>query len=84
MSKYTPLGKYLQYLKRYETLVNLSFEEIENIIGEPLPPSAHNSQSWWANDSTGSHTHASAWLEAGWRVERIDFFQKSVLFSLTE
>ncbi|NSW53481.1 MAG: hypothetical protein HPY85_13330 [Anaerolineae bacterium] len=84
MNKYSPLEKYLYYLKRYDTVINLPFAEIEEIIGKPLPPSAHKHPAWWANDSTGSHTHARAWMRAGWKVDHIDLANEYVEFSVTE
>lgn len=73
MAKYTPLGTHLRAQGSKE--VTLSFADIERIIAGPLPPSARNHGEWWANDSTGSHPHANAWLTAGWQVDG---------FSLTE
>lgn len=44
--------------------VVLSFEDIERIIGEALPPSARSRRQWWAN-SDDRHVQAQAWLRAG-------------------
>ena len=63
---------------------SLPFAEIEEIIGKPLPPSAHKHPAWWANDSTGSHTHARAWMRAGWKVDHIDLANEYVEFSVAE
>jgi hypothetical protein len=66
MSKYQPLKDFLQ--NTYKTTVVLTFQEIEEIIGNSLPDSASIHSAWWANDTT-HHVHAKAWLEAGWLVE---------------
>lgn len=51
--------------------VTLSFEEIDTLVGA-LPASAWRHQAWWANERTGSHVQARSWLEAGFRVDRVD------------
>ena len=51
MSKYAPLAA---HLKESECdSVAMSFEEVEAVIGAPLPPSAYDeSLPWWSNDKT--------------------------------
>lgn len=48
----------------------LSFAQVEQIIGVPLPASASTHQAWWGNDAT-SHVQAKAWLLAGWRTDEV-------------
>ena len=43
----------------------LTLPEIEQIVGEELPPNARF-PSWWRNDDR--RMHSRAWLTAGWRV----------------
>lgn len=69
-SRYDPLGKYLT--GRSEPVVHLSFAEIERIIGGPFPASARRYRPWWANEWSGSHVHASAWMGAGRRTANVD------------
>ena len=45
--------------------LELSLGEIEEVIGEPLPPNARF-PSWWRNDDR--RMHSRAWLLAGWTV----------------
>lgn len=63
-------GKYLklgEYLSRQEaSSITLSFEQIEDILGFKLPPSAYNRNPWWANEKEGTHVQAKSWMEAGW------------------
>jgi hypothetical protein len=66
MSKYDPLKEFLQNSNK--TTMVLTFQEIEHILKDSLPPSASNHSAWWSNDIT-HHVHARAWLEAGWLVE---------------
>ena len=84
MSKYTPLEKYLNYSKTYNKVINMSFNEIEKIIGEQLPESAYKYAAWWANEKHGSHSHAKAWMRAGWKVDGVDFKNKHVQFTIMD
>jgi hypothetical protein len=69
-SRYDPLRLYLE--DRREPVVHLSFVEIERIIGAPLPASARRHRPWWANERSGSHVHALAWMGAGRRTANVD------------
>ncbi len=81
MSKYQPLHDYLSNLPATSADVTLRFDEVENILGDRLPVSASQHRPWWANDlSTKTHTHAQAWLAAGWRVDGVDLTQHWVRF----
>ena len=61
----------------------LSFEDIESIIGKPLPQSAIKHRAFWANDNHAHHSHARAWMGAGYRVAYVDREQKVVRFERT-
>ena len=65
MAKYDPLERYLS--AQPENGCTLTFSQIEEIIGAPLPPSARRHRSWWGNDST--HVQAQTWMGAGWTTE---------------
>jgi hypothetical protein len=67
MAKYDPLKR---YLSRQKTVgVDLTFTELERIIGAMLPKSAHRPQ-WWANetDAETSHVQVAAWRDAGFKA----------------
>ena len=75
--KYTPLEKYLRDLPGGEREITLSFEQIERILNDRLPPSAYEYWAWWANEKEGNHVNARAWahlrlrpvqVNAGWKV----------------
>lgn len=68
--RYKPLQRYLTNSNLNEA--KLSFEEIENILKASLPASAYKHKVWWAN-SEKSHAHATAWLNAGYRVKEVSF-----------
>jgi len=61
----------------------LTFEDIEDIIGAGLPQSAVKHRSFWANDNEGHHSHARAWMGAGYRVSYVDQDEKVVRFERT-
>jgi len=74
MDKYLPLQQYLE--KCGGQKVTLTYEQMERIIEDKLPMSAHKYPAWWAN---GSHEHADSWLGAGWKVDEV-LFSESVTF----
>jgi hypothetical protein len=59
----------------------MTFQEVESVIGGPLPASARKHRPWWANDATG-HAHARAWLEAGYRTGDVDMTGEKLVFEL--
>ena len=78
-SKYAQLGEYLQGIPGKQDKIRLSFQEIEKIIDDELPPSAYTLRSWWANDSVG-HVQSKHWLDAGWKVGYRNVSRKEVNF----
>lgn len=77
MPKYSPLGDFLSQCE--DDLIELSFKEIEDILGSSLPDSAREHREWWGNDR--SHTQArNGWLAAGWEVSHVDLQRKIVVF----
>lgn len=78
-SRYAPLAAWLQEQLPSEQAVQLTFQQIEAIIGDTLPPSAHE-RFWWANNST-TRVQSQQWLEVGWRVSKMDMSEETVVFS---
>lgn len=76
-SKYQPLLEFLRGSNQNEVI--LTFAEIEALINDTLPDSAKSQRAWWSNRSKGA-LQASAWMEAGYRVENVDFERQSVTF----
>lgn len=62
-SKYDPLRLHLADRPAGE--FSMRFEEIEEVLGFPLPKSAERAQ-WWANVTGGSHPHSQSWQGAGY------------------
>jgi hypothetical protein len=77
-STYDRLRLYLA--ERHEPVIALTFSQIESILGRPLPPSARRHRPWWANETSGTHTHARSWLEAGRRTRNADLNAGTVEF----
>ena len=77
-SKYDPLYHHLG--NSSETVIALSFSEIERILGFALPASARRHQAWWANEREGTHSHARSWLEASYGTQGVDLNAQTVRF----
>ncbi len=78
-SKYEPLKEYLKSRDKSEQAFWLSFDDIERFIGQSLPYTARVDRPWWAN--TRVSYHAIRWLDAGWKVDKVDLLGNSVIFS---
>lgn len=59
-------------------LLGMSLGEIEEVLGERLPPHA-SFPFWWNNE--GLTVHSRAWLSSGWRVAEMDPEAKRVEFT---
>ena len=79
-SRYAPLAIWLQRQPSSRDRVLLTFQDVEEIIDNQLPPSARRHRAWWANDSV-AHTHSQLWLEVGWRVGQINMTEERVTFA---
>ena len=55
---YASLHTYLE--KRYASLVVLTFEQIESLLGFKLPDAARTDGTWW----TRPDGHTAAWMKA--------------------
>ena len=67
-SKYEKLAQHLNGLD--VEMVNLTFDEIEKILGEPLPGAAMK-RAWWANSASNNHA-LNGWLDAGWQTANVN------------
>lgn len=76
-SKYQPLLEFLRGSNQSEVI--LTFAEIEALMNNPLPDSAKSKRAWWSNRSKGA-LQASAWMEAGYRVEDVALDGQRVTF----
>lgn len=74
-SKYAPIIDYLDSVK--SDRVDLSYRQMEDMVGEKLPPSAYNYSASWSNSAGGWVLMANV-LRAGWRVESAQLGSKVV------
>lgn len=81
MGKYEPLTRFLKSQKLEK--VQVTFKEIERVLGEELPASALKHRPWWANTG-GSHVQSEAWLEAGFETESVDMDARRLVFRRVE
>ncbi len=69
-NKYEALELHLRSVPHSVSELNLSFKQIEKILGVELPMSAKSYQAWWANQTdTTNRSNAQAWLSAGFEVD---------------
>ncbi len=66
MAKYDPLQRYLRRQKT--AVVELTFSEIERLIGALLPKRSALAQ-WWANESENARdVQVEAWRQVGFKA----------------
>lgn len=77
-----PLHKYLD--GRYADTVVLTFSEVEDLIGVPLPDAARSDAGWWDNGAGDSHdsTQSASWTRAN-RTAKPNMSAKIVVFDRT-
>ena len=72
-STFSRLGTYLAAQGQAGTLhLTLTFGELEEILGRPLPLRARIDPAWWTNTSRPSQTVPApwyGWLSVGWEAE---------------
>lgn len=76
MSKYRPLET---FLRASTGRVELSFRDIEEILGFRLPRSARRHAAWWSN-SGGTHVQSHAWTAAKYRTEKVALADERLVF----
>lgn len=77
MSKYAPLTQHLT--ARNQPRVPMRFDELERLLGFPLPPSARKHRAWWSNNPRNS-VMTKAWLAAGYQSRDVDLAAERLLF----
>jgi len=72
-AKYEPLEIYLLATPPAVQEVTLSFAQIEQILGAPLPESSVAHRPWWGNQRDSKiRPQAHAWLSAGFLVDTVN------------
>ncbi len=77
MSRYDRLKEYLR--QRAGQRIAITFAEIEEVLGRPLPASARRHRAWWSNNPT-NNVMTNAWLEAGYRTADVDMAGEKLVF----
>jgi hypothetical protein len=63
----------------------MSFATIEGLLGEPLPPSAHQYDDWWRGRARWRKVvEGRPWEEIGWVVDELDLRSRLVTFRRQE
>ena len=86
--KYREKASRGKYHRLYRHLCDLpaqpwrtNFTEVESILRFKLPASARRHRPWWANQTRGNgHSHALAWITAGWKTAKVDMVAETLVF----
>ena len=57
----------------------MTFEDIEEVIGSKLPPSARKHRAWWSNNST-NNPMTLAWRAGGYESASVDMAHGNLVF----
>lgn len=79
MGKYDELRDFLRHQRLAQ--VTLTFAEVAGVVPGGLPPSAYVHRAWWANEESGTHSHARSWLHAGYRTTDVNLTAGRVTFT---
>jgi len=77
MSKYDPLSHGLR--RQRNSHIPATFSQIEAILQFGLPKTARARSQWWENNAT-RHSHARAWLDAGFLTKEVSTAAETVTF----
>ena len=70
--KYLPLEEWFRNQPTTADQIELTFDQVEAILGTPLPKSATKLTTWWTNVQPKIQSHRTAWLNTGWKVAEFD------------
>ncbi len=73
--KYLPLNRYLENVPEDQQSISITFAQLEEILGSPLPPSA-----WLAHYWAGSSVARYNWERSGFSA-RLDRLGRLVVFT---
>jgi len=85
MGKYDALAEHLASMPATQKRLVLTFNRIEALLGEPLPPSARRYEDWWIGGrrwtrAENSQVQERAWHRAGWVVDEVNLTLSLVTF----
>ncbi len=70
--KYLPLEEWFRKQPTTPQQIELTFDQVEAILGTRLPASATKLKTWWTNVEPKIQSHRTAWLNNGWSVSEFD------------
>ena len=76
--KYIRLAAFLAGQPQGVDRLEMTIDELEDLVGESLPDNARF-PSWWRNDDR--RMHSRAWLTAGWEVIEMTADTDTVVFA---
>jgi hypothetical protein len=79
-NKYLPLEEWFRKQPHTAKQIEMTFDQVEAILGAPLPASATKLKTWWTNVQPKIQSHRTAWLNNGWVVAEFDQEARSVRF----
>ena len=71
-TKYLPLDEWFRKQPKSAKQIRLTFDQVEAILGKPLPASATKLATWWTNVKPKIQSHRTTWLNHGWMVSEFD------------
>ena len=78
--KYLPLDEWFRGQPAATKQLELTFDQVEEILGSPLPKSATKLNTWWTNVQPKIQSHRTVWLNHGWVVSEFDLDARRVKF----
>ena len=76
--KYSLLFEFLA--ERSGNQIEITFSELEQILGFKLPDSAYLYRPWWANQAKSGHSQAMAWDTAGGKTKLVNLEEEKLMF----
>jgi len=61
-AEYLSLHTYLE--RRYASMVVLTFDQMESLMGRALPAAARTRLEWWTNEALPADRHSDTWTAA--------------------
>jgi len=71
-TKYLPLEDWFRNQPATKKRITLTFDQVEAILGNPLPKSATRLKTWWTNTHPKIESYRTAWLNGSWKVTEFD------------
>lgn len=78
--KYLPLDEWFGKQPITKKQIELTFGQVEGILGTPLLKSAARLSTWWTNVQPKILSHRTSWLNHGWMAKEFNLQEKWVKF----